>query len=195
MQRYELDLESLDLKLKTGDPLSMTEALASGRANYIIFENLVRKITGLDEGKGCDHQDENGRRYEQKAFSDVDLYPSSKDTFQVSPSSTFPANNNGPEIQRLLDAGKYLDALEVCKTVKNGYNSNDFYVLTNTANFRPTVPFRYFIVESKELLRHLSKADPREVSKESLFAVLKPKIIRLTWVGGVFKVLKPSPLV
>lgn len=189
LQPYEVDLKSLDLNFKNGSPLSMTETLASGRANYIIFETLVRKITGLTEGTGCDHFDEMAKRYEQKAYSDSNLYPNSKDTFQVSASSTFPANNHGPTIKRLLDDGKYNEALEICRTVKNGFNSNDYYILTNTADYRPSVPFRYFIVESKELQNHLSKSDPRLASKKSLFSVLKPKVIRLAWIRGVFEVL------
>jgi hypothetical protein len=113
-----------------------------------LFETLIRKITGLLDGTGCDHTDPDGNRYEQKAYADPDFYPSLSDDFQVSASSTFPANNNGPVIKRLLEAGNYQGALEVCKTVRNGYDSNDFYVLTNTSDYRPEIPFRYFIVSS-----------------------------------------------
>lgn len=188
MQPYELDISALNLVVESNKSIPLTETLASGRANYILFETLVRKITGLLDGSGCDHTDESGLRYEQKAYPDPRLYPTRKDTFQVSASSTFPANNNGPRIKRLLEEGDYAGALEVCKTVKNGYNSNDFYILTNTSDYRPEVPFRYFVISSSELMKHLSESDPREVSKESLFSVLKAEVIRLTWNQGVFEV-------
>jgi hypothetical protein len=189
LQLYEVNLKSLDLKFENDQYLPMAEALESGRANYIIFEHLVRAITGLQVGTGCDHFDDAQQRYEQKAYSDPSFFPSSEDFFQVSPSSTFPANNYGPKIKQLLQDGNYQGALHICRTVENGYDSNDFYVLTNTANYRLKFPFRYFVISTVDLLKHLSPIDPRKVLKKSLLSVLKPKIIRLTRDQGVFKVL------
>jgi hypothetical protein len=177
---YEVPIKSVDLIF--GNQKSFyPEVLSNGRGNYLIFEALVRELTGLEKANGCDHKDESGQRYEQKSYKDRELHPKEPDCFRVSPSSTFPANNNGPKIRALLDANDYHGALELCKKIKNGYNNIDFFVLTNTGGFRVDIPMRFFVLSKDTMLAHLSDTDPREVSLQSLLSILEPKIIRFPW--------------
>jgi hypothetical protein len=177
---YEVPIKSVDLLF--GNQRSFyPEVLSNGRGNYLIFEALVRELTGLEQGEGCDHRDKLGQRYEQKSYKDRELYPKEPDYFRVSPSSTFPANNNGPKIKELLAADDYDGALELCKTIRNGYNSIDFFILTNTGGFKVDIPMRFFVLSKDTILSHLSDTDPRQVSLQSLFSILQPKIIQFPW--------------
>ena len=171
---YEMELDRLVLNTKSGREFVFPEALSNGRANYIIFESLIRNITGLVKTSGSDHKDELGKKYEQKSYEDPDLYPKSEDLFRCSSSSTFSANNHGPKVDAYIEKGEYEKALELCKST--GYNKNDFYIFTNTGRYAPSVPFRFFIVEKKVLLENLDLKDPRLVSKTVLFNMLKSKI-------------------
>lgn len=172
---YEMELDRLVLKTKSGKEFVFPEALSNGRANYIIFESLIRSITGLQKTSGSDHQDNLGRKYEQKSYEDPELYPTSKDLFRCSSSSTFSANNHGPKVDAFVDAGEYAKALEVC--MKTGYNKNDFYIFTNTGGYEPRVPFRFFLLDKEKLLSNLDSKDPRLVSKTVLFGMLKSKVV------------------
>lgn len=166
---YEVKLDSLQLTLESGIKLEFPEMFENGRASYVMFESLVRYLTDLKKSTGSDHQITNGARYEQKAFSDIELYlQSTKDNFQTSASSTFPANNFGPEIKKRLDSNNYNGALEICK--ETGYNHNDFYIYTNTKGFRNEVPFRYVVVPTDFVVANLSPSDPREISRKSFLS-------------------------
>ena len=172
---YEINIKSLSLILGDGSSREQTKALASGRSNYIIFEELVREFADLYPTSGSDHKDSANRTYEQKAFEDESLHPKSKDLFRCSASSTFAANNNGPKIKKLLEANDYSGALEICKIT--GYNKNDFYVFTNSGSYSTTVPFKYFILPKHEVMKHLDKKDPRIISRSTLLGLLKSKVV------------------
>ncbi len=171
---YELDIHSLTLNLATGPSLDVTGTLTNGRASYILFQHLVANLSGLgefSEGGDSDLVDEAGRGYEVKSYRDPELWPRTTwDLFHTSASSTFGPNNHGPRIKQLLREGAYDEALDIC--MRSGYDKNAFYVYTNTGGFVPEIPFRYFIVPTQTVLDTLSRADPRQISRRSLLALL-----------------------
>lgn len=161
---YELKIASLTLQLESGQQYEFPETLSNGRANYILFEELVRSITGLVKTTGSDHVSKSNKRYEQKAFYDVNLFPDTKyDLFQTSASSTFGANNNGPKIKKLIDNSDYESALKICN--ETGYLKNDFYIYTNTRSYRASIPFRYLVVPTQNVLEFIDPVDPRMISR------------------------------
>ena len=172
---YEIRVDRLALVLADGSEKLFPDALASGRANYMLFEALVRDFAGLEKTTGSDHKDSTGRTYEQKAYEDPELHPGSKDLFRCSSSSTFGANNDGPKVKRFLENNDYASALELCKV--KGYNKNDFYIFTNSGGFRPEIPFRYFIVPKDDLVSELDSEDPRLISKTKLFNMIESKVV------------------
>lgn len=175
---YETGIDSLRLILNSGSQLQFPDTLANGRANYILFEELVRTLTGLQKTAGSDHEGSGGLRYEQKAFSDRELHPSaSKNLFQTSASSTFGANNQGPKIDKLLASGDYAAALEICE--ETGYSKNDFYIYTNTRGYNPSVPFRHIVVPTSFVLSNLDLGDPRLISRD----ILLENVIRTEVIG------------
>lgn len=168
---YEVEIEKLSLTLKDGREFIFPEALSNGRANYVLFESLVRNLSILYKTAQSDHVDERMRKYEQKAYFDPVADPEGKeDLFRCSSSNTFGANRYGKEIKAMLDAGNYDDAYKlVCK---HGYTKNDFYLFTNTAGYVVDYPFRFFILPTREVLRHLDQDDPRMISRTSLLNLL-----------------------
>lgn len=163
---YEVKLESLQLTLSSGPKLEFPEMFANGRASYVMFEQLIRYLTGIEKAKGSDHQISKNVRCEQKAFSDIELYPeTTSDYFHTSASSTFPPNNFGPTIKTMLANNDYKGALRICR--ETGYDHNDFYIYTNTKGFRNEVPFRYVVVPTSFVLSNLNPADPREISRKA----------------------------
>jgi hypothetical protein len=40
---------------------------------------------------------------------------------------------------------------------------------------------RFFVLSKDTILSHLSDTDPRQVSLQSLFSILQPKIIQFPW--------------
>lgn len=173
---YEVGIRSLCLTLNSGAVFEFPETLSNGRANYILFEELVRKLTGLKKTANSDHTGPNNTKFEQKAFFDLELYPSDEyDYFQTSASNTFPANNYGPTIKRFLEAGDYESALSLCK--QTGYNHNDFYIYTNSRKYNTSIPFKFFVVPTKVVLSHLSEDDPRLVSRRLLLSDIKSKLV------------------
>jgi hypothetical protein len=172
---YEVQIESLVLTLKNGSKYEFPDTLANGRSNYILFEELVRALTGLTKTAGSDHTALDGTKYEQKAFKDTILYPGEKnDLFQTSASSTFGANNNGPRIKRLLETNDYESALKICRVT--GYDHNDFYIYTNTKGFKPTVSMKYFVVPTIDVISNLNPSDPRQISRKKLLAKIKKSV-------------------
>jgi hypothetical protein len=169
---YKCDIHSLKLQISGKREFEFPETLSNGRANYILFEELVRNLTGLTKSKNSDHVAEDGTTYEQKAFYDSERFPSTKyNLFQTSASNTFGANNNGPKIKKLLVEGDYAQALEICKAT--GYDKNDFYLYTNTRKFKVNCMFRYFVVPTSVVLQNLDSNDPRLVSRDSLLMKIK----------------------
>ena len=163
---YELPIFRLELSLGGGITFGSVAALTNGRANYILFQGLVSYCTGLaaaSEGGFSDLAEQ----HEVKAFHDAQLYPE-KDLFQTSASSTFSANNHGPQIKALLEAGQYDAALKICR--QTGYDKNRAYIYTNTRGFNPRVPFRYVIVPQALVLSLLSPSDPRLISRDAILA-------------------------
>jgi hypothetical protein len=170
---YELPIKSLTLTTKSGAQILMNEGLNNGRANYVLFQSLVARCTGLSEGsEGAASDLSEG--HEVKAYYDHDLYPES-DEFQTSASSTFGANNKGPVIKKLLDNGDYQAALKIC--VETGYAKNNAYVYTNTRKYIAEVPFRYVIVPTKDVLGLLSKNDPRLISRDAILQRVKKTVV------------------
>ncbi len=172
---YEIRVDRLALVLGDGSEKVFPDALASGRANYMLFEALVRDFSGLERTTSSDHKDAEGRTYEQKAYEDPELYPKSKDLFRCSSSSTFGANNDGPKVKHFLENNDYASALELCKV--KGYNKNDFYIFTNSGSFRTEIPFRYFIIPKDNLIAELDSEDPRMISKTKLFKMVQSKVV------------------
>jgi len=172
---YEVQIESLKLNLKNGISYEFPDTLANGRANYILFEELVRALTGLRKTTGSDHTGSDGSIYEQKAYKDLELFPGDEnDLFQTSASSTFGANNKGPVIKKFLESNDYESALKIC--CETGYNNNDFYIYTNTKSFRPIVAMKYFIVPKEDVLKNLSKIDPRLISRKVLIKKISNRV-------------------
>ena len=172
---YEIKVDRLALVLGDGSEKVFPEALASGRANYMLFEALVRDFSGLLKTSGSDHKDAQDRTYEQKAYEDPEAYPKSKDIFRCSSSSTFGANNHGPKVKRFIELGDYAAALQLCK--ETGYDKNDFYVFTNSGSFVATVPFRYFIIPKDDVVANLDLEDPRLISRSKLLSMIKAKVV------------------
>lgn len=170
---YELPISSLVLTTKSGATIEMNEGLSNGRANYVLFQSLVARCTGLLEGsEGAASDLSEG--HEVKAYYDHELYPE-HDDFQTSASSTFGANNKGPLIKRLLDNGDYQSALKIC--IETGYEKNQAYVYTNTRKYIAEVPFRYVIVPTKDVLALLSKKDPRLISRDAILKRVKKTVV------------------
>jgi hypothetical protein len=163
---YSIKLDGLYLRAPNGSEFNAASTLASGRTNYLLFEDLVRDLTGLVKTIHSDHRDSLGCPHEQKAYEDPELYPRSRDWFETGASCTGHGNGHDDEIKDLLARGKYAAALKICN--ETGYSNNDFYVYTNTRGYRPSVPFRFFIAPTAEVRRNLSKKDPRLVSLSGL---------------------------
>ena len=172
---YEIKVDRLALILGDGSEKSFPEALANGRANYVLFEALVRSFSGLLKTTGSDHKDSKDLTYEQKAYEDPEAYPKSKDIFRCSSSSTFGAHNHGPKVKKFLEFGDYAAALQLCK--ETGDNKNDFYVFTNSGNFVATVPFRYFIIPKDDVVANLDSEDPRLISRSKLLSMIQAKVV------------------
>jgi hypothetical protein len=172
---YEIGVKRLVLQLSNGTDLAFDQALANGRANYVIFEELIRNFTGLLQTTGSDHKDSGGKKFEQKSYPDAELYPNSPDLFRISSSSTFGANNHGPKVKAFLENDDYESALELCKTT--GYNKNDFYIFTNTGGFKPESTLRYIILPKDEVLEHLDSEDPRMISRYTVLGLAKSKVV------------------
>lgn len=167
---YELKLRRLLLELDRGDEFDASHLLANGRANYILFENLIADVSGLlpnSQGGASDLCDHEERGYEVKSYKDPALHPSARNEyFQTSASSTFPANNHGPTIKHLLRDGDYDGALKICR--ETGFDKNDYYIYVNSAQFDMSIPLRYVVVPTSDVLDLLSKKDPRLISRQEI---------------------------
>ncbi len=170
---YEVGISALELQFSDGTALDVTASLRNGRASYVLFEKLVAHFSGLQSGSQGGLSDlvhDSGLGYEVKSYRDPDQVKPGPDLFHTAASSTFGPNNLGPRIKQLLLAGDYPSALETCKA--SGYDKNAFYVYTNTGDYVPSLPFRYFIVPTADVLRSLSAADPRQVSRSKLLGLI-----------------------
>ena len=186
---YEVGLKRLLLELEAGSTIDVSHALSNGRANYIMFEKLVGDLIGLSagtQGRGSDLSDAStGEGYEVKAFLDRELHPTeTSDLFHTSASVTFPPNNKGPEIRALLKDDDYQGALKICS--ETGFDNNDFYIYTNTKNYNPIVPLRFIIVPTPDVLRLLSRDDPRLISRDLVLGLASKTIaVPETWLQSL----------
>jgi hypothetical protein len=169
---YEIKLKGLVLELEGGSKFDASHLLANGRANYILFENFIAQCAGLNpnsQGGASDICDSSGRGYEVKSYKDPSTYPGARsDLFHTAASSTFGPNNHGPTIKRLLQAGKYAEALKICK--ETGFDKNEFYIYVNSAQYDISVPLRYLIVPKKDVLAMISREDPRIISRSMILS-------------------------
>lgn len=185
---YTAKFKGLYLELENGSKIDMNFALKNGRSSYVIFEHLVSRLTGLlqhSQGGDSDLASTEGLKYEVKSYPDVDTYPDAKaDLFHTGASSTFGANNVGRAIinpalklaksDPTQAAEQYAIALEACKTA--GYDKNDFYVYTNTAQYEVGTPFRFMIFPTKTVLANLDAVDPRLISRDRLLSLITSEV-------------------
>lgn len=176
---YEMGIKSLTLEFSNGTTSDVTTTLRNGRASYILFQNLVAKLTGLvdgNEGGSSDLLDKSADGFEVKSYKDPDLHPKAKDDiFHTAASSTFGPNNLGPVVKGLLEGGDYEGALTVCRAT--GYDKNAYYIFTNTGGYEPSVPFRYFIVPTSTVLATISRTDPRKISRRDLLRLIRKRVV------------------
>lgn len=176
---YELKLSGLLVGISEGGDFDASFAMSNGRANYIIVQGLIAACAGLEknsEGAKSDLRDQAGRGYEVKSFKDPQRWPSrtyKSDTFHTAASSAFSANNDGPRIKKLLKEGNYDMALKICR--ESGYDKNQFYVYVNSGKFDFSVPLRYLILPTEEVLRLVSKEDPRVIARKDLLELVRDK--------------------
>lgn len=170
---YEVGISALELRFRDGSSLDVSATLENGRGSYLLFETLVGLFAGLSAGSQgglSDLVDAAGLGHEVKSYRDPESASPGKDLFHTAASSTFGPNNHGPRIASLLRDGHYDDALALC--VQSGYSKNAYYIYTNTGGYKPSLPFRYFIVPTASVLECLSAADPRLVSRSALLRLL-----------------------
>lgn len=176
---YEIDLKRLKVQFGNASELDVTHLLSNGRANYILFENLISTFSGIgpnSQGGKSDLRDLAGYNYEVKSYQDVVANPSPKaDFFHTSSSSTFGANNHGPAVKKMLEKGNYREALQLCR--EKGYDKNDFYVYVNSAQYQISSPLSYVIIPKHDVLRLLSKSDPRLISRRDVLNLVKKKVV------------------
>jgi hypothetical protein len=174
---YQLPLGQLELSLGGGVRIDVTDLLSSGRANYLLFQQLVARCTGWgsgSEGGDSDLTLPGGLGAEVKAFYDADAYPAATakhTTIHTAASSTFGPNNNGPKVKRLLAAGDYPGALALCAST--GYDKNAYYVYTNTRGYKAGTPLKYLVVPTAAVAANLSKQDPRIIDRGALLKLVR----------------------
>lgn len=175
---YEIRLRSLILTTEKETHFNASKLLANGRANYILFENFIAHLTGLNsnsQGAASDLCDSSGRGYEVKSFKDVETHPAAKDDeFHTAASSTFGPNNHGPKIKKLLEDGNYEGAYRIC--CETGFDKNDFYIYVNSAQFNILRPLRFIVVPTAEVMALVSRNDPRKISRRDVLALAKSKV-------------------
>jgi hypothetical protein len=170
---FEAVLQRLVVEFDDGLELDVSEAMANGRSNYEIVQRLIAGCLGLSrnsEGAKSDLVDEFERGYEVKSYKDPLTHPKKRDeNVHTAASSTFGPNNHGPTIKRLLQAGKYAEALKICK--ETGFDKNEFYIYVNSGQFNFQVPLRFIIVPTSDVLRHLSATDPRVIARKDILGL------------------------
>lgn len=169
---YEIEVAALTLSLGGGRVFDATSLLHNGRASYLLFEKLVGRLAGLEDGSQGGDSDlrDGGLGVEVKAYHDPGLFPAARhERFHTAASSTFGPNNRGPEVTRLVRAGNYRAALQICR--ETGYDKNAAYVYTNTAEYDVSVPLRYIIVPTTAVLDLLDDRDPRLISRTEVLGL------------------------
>jgi hypothetical protein len=173
---YEVQISEVVVRFDGGVEIELSEVVSNGRASYLLFKDVLIAITNLtagSEGAGSDFRlrvatSDSG--VEAKSYPDPDLYPRDCNV-HVAPSSTFGPNNNGPIIKSLLKNGKYDEALQLCRRI--GYDKSDYYLLTNTQGFDTSIPFRFVLIPTEDLLMALSSSDPRIARRDTLLDLIQ----------------------
>jgi len=182
---YRIDLKGLCLRLGNGRELDASSALSNGRCSYLIFEELVGKLAGLEpgtQGSGSDLKDEDGNGYEMKAYMDPIIYPRKGEEFHTSASCTFPPNRHGKKIRKMLSDGRYSQVLKLCK--ETGYSKNEFYIYTNTSRFTLELPLKFLILPTSRVLTLISKTDPRKICRQDVLDAADEEVdVPASWIA------------
>jgi len=174
---YEIKIKNLELKYGKSGSIDANDSLSNGRVSYYIFEKLIRELTGLKPGTGgIDHVDSQGRKFEQKSFSDLIDFPTSGKKVHCGPSAFF-AKNSGTAAYRAAISQSYKMALKLCDD--KGYSKNDFYIFTNTSGFTFNQNFKYFVIPTSTLIANLDKEDPRKILRSTLLQLNQGKSVLL----------------
>jgi len=172
---YEISLKSLELTFGKNRKMDLMSTLRNGRGSYLIFEALIRNLTGLQQGKKADHVDSKGNLYEQKSYVDLDNKPRSKGNIHTGASSLFASNSGAREYKKLLLDKNYKSAMTTCK--KLGYSSNSFYIYTNTGEFNRLVPFRFITVKTSWVVGNVNGDNPAILKRELLLKSISKRIM------------------
>lgn len=159
--------------------LTLNQAFKNGRCNYLMFEQVVATLTGLrsnGQGAKADLVDDLGNRYEVKAYHEPEFYGGLKkyEFIHTAASCAFTANNRDKEIRGFLEQGFYEKALNYCKDLS--YNRIDYFIYTNTRDFKPGSPLRFIVIPKGEVMSALSKEDPRILSRQKLLDWVKKRV-------------------
>lgn len=133
----------------------------------------ITNLTAESEGAGSDFRLQvaaSDSGVEANRYADPELHPRDCKV-HVAASSTFGPNNHGPKIKALLKNGEYDEALKLCR--RTGYDKSDYYLLTNTQGFNTSIPFRFVLIPTKDLLMALSKSDPRVAGRDALLGLVQ----------------------
>ena len=172
---YEIPIKSLELTFGTKKKMDLLSTLSNGRGSYLVFEALIRELTGLVQGKKADHADVNGRLYEQKSYVDLDNKPRNQGKIHTGASGLFANNSGAKAYKELLKNQDYVEAMRTCKNL--GYASNSFYIYTNTGEYNISVPFRFMTVESKWVIKNVEKENPAILKREKLLNSIISKTV------------------
>ena len=172
---YEIPIKSLELTYGTKKRMDLLSTLSNGRGSYLVFEALIRELTGLVQGKKADHVNAKGKLFEQKSFVDLENKPRSQGKIHTGASALFANNSGARAYKELLKNHDYLEAMETCK--KLGYASNAFYIYTNTGEFNVKVPFRFITVESKWVIDNVEMDNPAILMRKKLLDSIASKTI------------------
>lgn len=172
---YEIPIRSLELTFGTKKRLDLLSTLSNGRGSYLVFEALIRELTGLVQGKKADHANGQGKLFEQKSFVDLDNKPRNQGKIHTGASALFANNSGARAYKELLKNHDYVEAMKTCK--KLGYASNSFYIYTNTGEYNVKVPFRFITVESKWVIDNVERDNPAILMRKKLLDSIVSKTV------------------
>ena len=61
--------------------------------------------------------------------------------------------------------------------MEKGYDKNDFYVYINSAQYQISIALSYVIIPKRDVLRLLSKSDPRLISRRDVLNLVTKKVV------------------
>ena len=172
---YEIPIKSLELTFGNKKKLDLLSTLSNGRGSYLVFEALIRELTGLVQGKKADHVNQKGKLFEQKSFVDLENKPRNRGIIHTGASALFANNSGAKAYKELLKNQDYKEAMSVCK--KLGYSSNSFYIYTNTGEYDAKIPFRFITVESKWVISNVEKENPAILMRKTLLDSIISKTV------------------